>query len=116
MAMIGRGAAVAQVKGVELHGKLAFAAWLGVHAALMTGGSNRVDAFKSWAIDFFGKERAPEALDRSGTPAWCGKTTRQSRRPLPGEGRDHEHTDYDVIIIGSGAGGGTWPATSPRRA
>jgi NADH:ubiquinone reductase (H+-translocating) len=72
MAMIGRGAAVAQVKGVELHGKLAFTAWLGVHAALMTGGSNRVSAFKSWAIDYFGKERAPQALDRSGTPrmAW----------------------------------------------
>jgi NADH:ubiquinone reductase (H+-translocating) len=68
MAMIGRGAAVAQVHGVELHGKLAFTAWLGVHAALMTGGSNRVDAFKTWAIDFFGKERAPQALDRSGTP------------------------------------------------
>jgi NADH:ubiquinone reductase (H+-translocating) len=68
MAMIGRGAAVAQVKGVELHGKMAFAAWLGVHAALMTGGSNRVNAFKSWAQDFFGKERAPQALDRSGTP------------------------------------------------
>jgi NADH dehydrogenase len=68
MAMIGRGAAVAQVRGVELHGKLAFAAWLGVHAALLTGGSNRVDAFKSWAIDFFGKERAPQALDRSGEP------------------------------------------------
>ena len=72
MAMIGRGAAIAQVRGVELHGKLAFAAWLGVHAALMTGGSNRVGAFKSWAVDYFGKERAPEALDRSGTPrmAW----------------------------------------------
>ena len=67
MAMIGRGAAVAQVKRVELHGKAAFAAWLGVHAALMTGGSNRVDAFKSWALDFFGKDRAPQALDRSGT-------------------------------------------------
>ena len=68
MAMIGRGAAIAQVKGVELHGKIAFGAWLGVHAALMTGGSNRVSAFKSWAIDFFGKNRAPQALDRSGTP------------------------------------------------
>jgi NADH dehydrogenase len=67
MAMIGRGAAVAQVKGVELHGKMAFAAWLGVHAALMTGGSNRVSAFKNWAQDFFGKDRAPQALDRSGT-------------------------------------------------
>jgi NADH dehydrogenase len=72
MAMIGRGAAIAQVRGVELHGKLAFAAWLGVHAALITGGSNRGGAFKSWAVDYFGKERAPEALDRSGTPrmAW----------------------------------------------
>ena len=68
MAMIGRGAAVAQVKGVELHGRMAFAAWLGVHAALMTGRSNRVDAFKSWAQDYFGKDRAPQALDRSGTP------------------------------------------------
>ena len=68
MAMIGRGAAVAQVRGVELHGKLAFTAWLGVHAALMTGGSNRVSAFKAWAVDYFGKERAPQALDRSGTP------------------------------------------------
>ena len=38
------------------------------HAALMTGGSNRVSAFRSWAIDFFGKQRAPQALDRSGTP------------------------------------------------
>ena len=66
MAMIGRGAAVAQVHGVELHGKAAFLAWLGVHAALMTGGSNRVDAFESWAVDYFGKERAPQALDRSG--------------------------------------------------
>ena len=34
----------------------------------MTGGSNRVHAFRTWAQDFFGKERAPEALDRSGTP------------------------------------------------
>ena len=68
MAMIGRGAAVAQVAGIELQGKAAFAAWLGVHAALMTGGSNRVDSFRSWAVDFFGKERAPQALDRSGTP------------------------------------------------
>ena len=35
MAMIGRNAAVAQVKRRhEVHGTLAFAAWLGVHAAL----------------------------------------------------------------------------------
>src|SRR5262249_926865 len=69
LATIWRGAALAHVPpGVEPPGKLAFAAWLGVHAALMTGGSNRVDAFKSWAQDFFGKERAPQVLDRSGEP------------------------------------------------
>ena len=111
MAMIGRGAAVAQVKGVELHGKLAFTAWLGVHAALMTGGSNRVDAFKSWARDYFGKERAPQALDRSGTPRMrLGRRRRRrdSGRHRIGRARDEPATErYDVIIIGSGAGGGT---------
>jgi NADH dehydrogenase len=87
MAMIGRGAAVAQVKGIELHGKLAFTAWLGVHAALMTGGSNRVDAFKSWAVDYFGKERAPEPLDRSGTPRmqWEDDDTREATAVAAGE-------------------------------
>jgi NADH dehydrogenase len=87
MAMIGRGAAVAQVKGIELHGKLAFTAWLGVHAALVTGGSNRVDAFKSWAVDYFGKERAPEPLDRSGTPRmqWEDDDTREAAAVAAGE-------------------------------
>ena len=64
MAMIGRGAAVAQVKGIELHGKLAFTAWLGVHAMLMSGGQNRVNAFVAWAGDYFGKTRGPQVLDR----------------------------------------------------
>jgi NADH dehydrogenase len=65
MAMIGRGAAIAQVRGVELHGKVAFAAWLGVHAALLSGGSNRVDAFVRWAGDYFGTTSGPQVLDRS---------------------------------------------------
>ena len=65
MAMIGRGAAVANVHGAEIHGKLAFAAWLGVHAALMAGGQNRVDAFIAWAGDYFGKTRGAQLLDRS---------------------------------------------------
>ncbi len=65
MAMIGRGAAVANVHGAEIHGKLAFAAWLGVHAALMSGGQNRVNAFVAWAGDYFGKTRGAQMLDRS---------------------------------------------------
>ena len=47
MAMIGNGAAVAEVgkKRHELHGVVAFSAWLGVHAWLMSGVRQRVDAF-----------------------------------------------------------------------
>ena len=69
MAMIGRGAAVAEVgkHRHELHGSIAFAAWLGVHAALMSGVRNRVEAFIDWGWDYFGKTRGPQVLDaRSG--------------------------------------------------
>jgi NADH dehydrogenase len=67
MAMIGRGAAIAEVGAHrhELHGAIAFSAWLGVHAALMTGVRNRVDAFVSWGSDYFTSSRGPQVLDRS---------------------------------------------------
>ena len=67
MAMIGRGAAIAEVGAHrhELHGPIAVSAWLGVHAALMTGVRNRVDAFISWGSDYFTKQRGPQVLDRS---------------------------------------------------
>ncbi len=66
MAMIGRGAAVAEVgrKRHEMHGAIAFAAWLGVHAALMSGIRSRVDAFVSWGWDYFSGNRAPGLIDR----------------------------------------------------
>ena len=88
--MIGRGAAVAEVGAHrhELHGVIAFSAWLGVHASLMTGVRNRIDAFISWGWDYFSQvaraagprpldaaridwdeDRAPEPLTASlGTP------------------------------------------------
>ena len=55
MAMIGRGAAIAEVGAHrhELHGVIAFSAWLGVHAQLMTGVRNRIDAFIAWGWDYF---------------------------------------------------------------
>ena len=67
MAMIGRGAAVAEVgpHRHELHGVIAFSSWLGVHAALMTGVRNRIDAFVNWGWDYFSKSRGPQVLDRS---------------------------------------------------
>ncbi len=69
MAMIGKGAAVAEVgkHRHELHGSIAFAAWLGVHAALMSGVRNRIEAFIDWGWDYFSKTRGPQLLDqRSG--------------------------------------------------
>jgi NADH dehydrogenase len=66
MAMIGRGAAVAEVgkHRHELHGSIAFAAWLGVHASLMTGVRERVEAFIDWGWDYFSKTRGPSVLDQ----------------------------------------------------
>jgi NADH:ubiquinone reductase (H+-translocating) len=69
MAMIGRGAAVAEVgkHRHELHGSIAFAAWLGVHASLMSGVRNRIEAFIDWGWDYFSKSHGPQVLDhRSG--------------------------------------------------
>jgi NADH dehydrogenase len=65
MAMIGDGAAVAEMgeHHHELHGHVAFAAWLGVHAWLMSGVHQRVDAFVAWAWDFIGSGRATAVLD-----------------------------------------------------
>jgi NADH dehydrogenase len=67
MAMIGRGAAIAEVGAHrhELHGAIAFSAWLGVHASLMTGVRNRIDAFVDWGWDYFTKARGPQVLDRA---------------------------------------------------
>lgn len=83
--MIGRGAAVAEVgpHRHELHGVIAFSAWLGVHAALMTGVRNRVDAFVTWGSDYFTRDRAARRCSTARRrPASTGTRTR-SPRPLP---------------------------------
>jgi NADH:ubiquinone reductase (H+-translocating) len=66
MAMIGRGAAIAEVgpHRHELHGAIAHSAWLGVHASLMSGVRNRVDAFISGGWDSFSSARGPQVLNR----------------------------------------------------
>jgi NADH dehydrogenase len=65
MAMIGHNAAVAEMgkHRHELHGAIAFAAWLGVHAWLLTGVRQRIDAFISWGWDYFSTNRGPAILD-----------------------------------------------------
>jgi NADH dehydrogenase len=66
MAMIGKGAAIAEMgKGHhEVHGELAHLSWLGVHASLMTGTKARIEAFVEWAWDGFSKSGGPHLLDR----------------------------------------------------
>jgi NADH dehydrogenase len=55
MAMIGRKAAVAEIgeHRHELHGRLAFAAWLGVHAQLLANAGAELNAFLTWADEFY---------------------------------------------------------------
>ena len=55
MAMIGRNAAVAEVGSNHhtLTGPLAFAAWLGVHALLLTTVRARLETFLEWGMGVF---------------------------------------------------------------
>ena len=74
MAMIGRNAAVAEV-GKRHHlveGPIAFAAWLGVHATLLSGAHSTTDAFLTWAWDYFDRDHAA-TIEASSAPrriAW----------------------------------------------
>jgi NADH:ubiquinone reductase (H+-translocating) len=65
MAMIGRNSAVAEVgeHRHELRGAVAFAAWIGVHAALLSTTRAKVEAFVEWAWDYFGRGRGGAILD-----------------------------------------------------
>jgi NADH dehydrogenase len=67
MAMISHNAAVVELgqRRHELHGVVAVAAWLGVHAYLMTGIRTRIEAFIDWTWTYFARSRGPQALDRS---------------------------------------------------
>ncbi len=66
MAMIGRGAAIAEVgkNHHEIHGQLAHMAWLGVHASLMSGNRAKIEAVIDWGWDRFTKTGGPHVLDR----------------------------------------------------
>jgi NADH dehydrogenase len=70
MAMIGRRAAIAEVgpHRHELHGAIAFSAWLGVHAWLLSTGRARIDAFMNWAWDSFSASRSPAIIDAPDMP------------------------------------------------
>ena len=64
--LVGRGAAIAEVgkHHHEVHGQLAHMAWLGVHASLMTGTKDKIEAIIDWSWDRFSKTSGPHVLDR----------------------------------------------------
>jgi NADH dehydrogenase len=63
MAMIGRGASVAELgtKRWQIAGPLAFLSWLAVHAVLLSGVRERIGAVVSWFWDY-GTNRRPQIL------------------------------------------------------
>jgi NADH dehydrogenase len=69
MAMIGRRAAIAEIgtHRHEMHGQVAFAAWLGVHAQLLANTDAQVRSFLSWAEEFYVRphHRSAQLLDPS---------------------------------------------------
>jgi NADH dehydrogenase len=53
LATIGRGAAVADIKGLRLSGYIAWLVWLFVHLWYLVGFSNRLIVFLRWSVSFF---------------------------------------------------------------
>ena len=90
MAMIGRNAAVAEVgeHRHELQGTVAFAAWLGVHAALLTTARAKIETFVEWGWDYFGKAHADPVLDRlsQANINWNADEEKQEQPGLKNEG------------------------------
>ena len=66
MAMIGRGAAVAEIgrKRIQLQGPLAFVSWLLVHLALLSGFQQKVRALFSWLNDYITHSPAQVVIGR----------------------------------------------------
>jgi NADH dehydrogenase len=66
LAMIGRNAAIAELgkSHHEITGHLAFAAWLGVHAALLTTTRARMEAVIEWGWEYYAGEHSGQLIDR----------------------------------------------------
>ena len=95
MAMIGRNAAVAEV-GKHRHqveGPFAFAAWLGVHAMLLSGVHSKIDAFLDLGVGLLRpRPRGHHRGNRSDPATACLGRPRRGRAAHRGRSaRSHEH-------------------------
>jgi len=62
MATIGRGRAIAQVKGFGMTGFLAWMAWLFIHVLLLVGFQNRLLVLTQWAVNFVTQNRGARVM------------------------------------------------------
>jgi NADH dehydrogenase len=62
MATIGRSAAVAQIKKVELKGYLAWLAWLAVHLMFLIGFRNKFSVLMQWMYSYFTYKRGARII------------------------------------------------------
>jgi NADH dehydrogenase len=69
LATIGRGAAVADIKGLKLSGFLAWATWLVVHLWYLVGFQNRVLVFIQWFFSFATHGRGARLITGAGHDA-----------------------------------------------
>jgi NADH:ubiquinone reductase (H+-translocating) len=67
LATIGRGTAVADIKGLKLSGFLAWLTWLFVHLWYLVGFQNRIVVFIQWAFSFFTRGRGARLITAQAT-------------------------------------------------
>lgn len=71
LATIGRGHAVAEVRGLRLSGVVAWLTWLVVHIFYLIGFENRVVVITRWAYSFLTKGRGTRLItEAAGLPPW----------------------------------------------
>lgn len=62
MATIGRSAAVAQIRQLELSGMVAWLAWLGVHLLFLVGFRNKISVLMQWLYSYFTYKRGARVI------------------------------------------------------
>jgi NADH dehydrogenase len=72
LATIGRGAAVADIKGIHLSGFVAWLTWLFVHLWYLIGFQNRVVVFIRWSFSFFTRGRGARLITAPGADPHAG--------------------------------------------
>jgi len=61
-AVIGRGAAVGDLFGWKMSGRLAWLAWLGIHIAFLIGFRNRLSVLLGWAYSYLTHRRGARLI------------------------------------------------------